>query len=65
VQLVEVFELELCETDLRSISRELFSCKAKIQSLTRSFLESDDPALAADAHKLLWEADEVMSRGQK
>jgi hypothetical protein len=33
--------------------------------LTKPYLVSDDPSLSADAYKLLNEADEVMTRGQK
>jgi hypothetical protein len=64
-QLVEGFKLEPSEADLRSNSRELSGCKGKIQSLTRSYLVSDDPSLTADAHELINEASEVIGRGQK
>ncbi len=62
---MEGYELELSEVDLRSISKELSGCKGKVQSLTRSYLVSDDPSLAADAHKLLSEVDEFTNRVQK
>jgi hypothetical protein len=64
-QLVEGFELEPSEIELRSINKELAWCKAKIHSLTRTFIASDDPAVAVDVHELLGEANEVMTRGQK
>jgi transposase InsO family protein len=65
VQLVEGYELEPFKADLKSISRELSGRRRRIQELTKSYLISDEPTLAADAHELLNEADEVVSRGQK
>jgi hypothetical protein len=38
--------------ELNEISRELASSKARIQSLTKSLVKSDDPALAREAHGL-------------
>ncbi len=63
--LVEGYELEPSEANLRSISKKLSGCRVKIQSLTRSYLVSDDSSLAADTHEILNEADKVMNRGQK
>jgi hypothetical protein len=63
-QLMEGFELEPSEADLKSTSKEFSGCKPKIQSLTRPILALDNPALAADAHEV-WKADEIMARGQK
>jgi hypothetical protein len=37
----------------------------KIKLLTKSYLTSEDHSLAANAHELLGEVDEVTSRGQK
>ncbi len=48
-QLVEGYELEPSEVDLKSIGKELTECKGKVQMLTRSYLVSSDPSLAADA----------------
>jgi hypothetical protein len=62
---VEGYELEPSEVDLKIINKELSGCKGKVQSLTRSYLVSDDPSLAADAQWLLNEMDEVTNRGQK
>jgi hypothetical protein len=39
--------------------------QGKVQSLTKSYLASEDTSLAADAHELLGEVDEVIGRGQK
>jgi hypothetical protein len=39
--------------------------KGEIQSLTRTLLASDDMTVAADAHELLGEADEIITRSQK
>ncbi len=64
-QLLEGYELELSEVDLKSISKELTECKGRIQSLTKSYLMSEDPSLATDAHELLSKVDGVTSRGQK
>ncbi len=65
MQLVEGYELEPFKADLKSISRELSGRRRRIQELTKSYLISDEPTLVADAHELLNEADEVVSRGQK
>ncbi len=64
-QLVEGFELELSEAEVRSISRELSWCKGKVQSLTRSYLVSDHPSLAAATNELTNEADKVIGRGAR
>ncbi len=64
-QLVEGFELEPEETELRSISKELNSYKARVYSLAKRLIASDDLAVAAGAHELLGEANEVMTKGQK
>ncbi len=50
---------------MKSISKEVSGCKGKVQSLTTSYLMSDDLSLAADAHKLLSEVNKVTNRGQK
>ncbi len=34
-------------------------------SLAKTLIASDDPAVAAKAHELLGEANEVMTKGQK
>jgi hypothetical protein len=65
VKLLEGLEFEPSETELRSIGKEQAGYKAKVHSLTRTFIASDDPAVAADAHGLLGEANKVMTRGQK
>jgi site-specific recombinase XerD len=64
-QLVERYELETSEVNLKSKSKELTECKRKFQWLARSYLVSDDPSLAVDAHKLLNEVDNVTNRGQR
>jgi hypothetical protein len=64
-QLVEGNEMEPSKTNLKIISKGLRECMAKVQSLTKSYLASEDTSLAADAHELLGEVDEVIGRGQK
>ncbi len=64
-QLLDGNEMEPSKTNLKIISKELRECMAKVQSLTKSYLASEDTSLAADAHELLGEVDEVIGRGQK
>jgi hypothetical protein len=64
-QLVEGFELKPSKTELRGISKEMTSFKARVHSLAKTLITSDDPAVATVAHELLGEANKVMTRGQK
>ncbi len=64
-QLVEGYELEPSEVDLKSISKELPGCKGKVQSFIRSYLVSDDPSLSVDTHELLTKVNEVTSFGSE
>ncbi len=50
--MVEGFELEHSEMELRDISKELAKFKFKIQSLARLLMASDNPAMAGEAHEL-------------
>jgi hypothetical protein len=63
--LVEEFELEPSEVELKDNGRELTGFKAKIQSLAQSLMTLDNPAIAREAHELAREVNEVISRGQR
>jgi hypothetical protein len=51
-QLVEEFELEPSEVELKDIGREFIGFRANIQSLAQSLVKSDTPTTAWEAHKM-------------
>jgi hypothetical protein len=63
-QLVESFELELFEVELRGINKELDNSKGKAQTLARPCMRSENPAIAGKVHELALEADEVVLRAE-
>jgi hypothetical protein len=51
-QLVEGFELEPLETDLKGIGRELASSRARVQTLTQPLMRSNNQTMAREAHEM-------------
>jgi hypothetical protein len=64
-QLVEGFLAEPSEAELRGISKELANSKAEVQATVCPLMRSDSPSIASNAYKLVQEAKEIASKGQK
>jgi hypothetical protein len=52
-QLVEGFELEPTEVELREISKELASSKSKVQAIAQPLMRSENLTSASKAHKIM------------
>ncbi len=65
MQALEKLKAEPSKANLRDLAWELAEVKESVQSLGQALMLSQDPTLAASAHKLLAEDKEAIRSGQR
>jgi hypothetical protein len=54
-QLIESFEMEPSEAELKNISKEMQGNKGRAKKTAKAFLSSDNPLIADKAFRVIWE----------